>query len=390
MKIRTFFALAAAMMAVATVSPAVASDHFDGPAVLGDPTTDITDMYVFPSPENPDRLVLVMDVLPNARTTRWFSHVLDYRFRLRPVKISETGGKAGFAVGEQEISFRCVFSDLKQSTTSEGQTGHCHSPKGEIHFKVGRQMSDEQFRKTGVRVFAGPRLDPFFMDVPGYIRSMKEGRLNFIGKNSAQDKNALSIVLEFDRSRFLSQPDGMYAVVSEVRSRGEKPVVLDTFGRPEVTNVILDNPSFDRVNRTIDVRDLFNQQDPFGKPGAYSEPFRARFNANLHRMDMMDGQLDWPLKDGAHPLTALLMADFTIIDLSKPVGVGSWFEIEKAIVEGREYKTGGGRWLDDDICDIQYTFLMARDRKKISDGVNQATKPASRTFPFLRDPQISG
>ena len=34
------------------------SDHFSGPAVMGDPAVDITDFYAFPSPERPGHLVL--------------------------------------------------------------------------------------------------------------------------------------------------------------------------------------------------------------------------------------------------------------------------------------------------------------------------------------------
>lgn len=386
-----FTAMAAtAALAIAAHSAAFASDHYDGPAVLSDPKTDITDMYVFPSPENPGRLVLVMNVTPNAGTTKWFSHALDYRFRLRPVTIGGTGARAGFKIGNRETSFRCIFSNLFKPKNGGWQAGRCHTPVGEIRFTVGRATPEKDFKRHGIRVFAGSRLDPFFMDVPGYVRSFKDGRLNFTGKNSAKNKNVLSIVLEVDSHRFLPDPRGMYGVVSEVRSRGAMPVVLDTFGRPEVTNVILADPSFDKVNRTVDVRDLFNRHDPFGKPGPYAGPFRARFNASLHQMDKMDGKVDWPMENGVHPLTALQFAEFTVIDLSKPVGNGSWFEIEKAIVEGRQHKTGGGRWLDDDICDIQYTFLIARDREKIGDGVNQPTKPARKSFPYLREPLTSG
>ena len=42
------------------------SDHFSGPAVMGDPAVDITDFYAFPSPERPGNLVLIMDVFPMA------------------------------------------------------------------------------------------------------------------------------------------------------------------------------------------------------------------------------------------------------------------------------------------------------------------------------------
>ena len=42
------------------------SDHFSGPAVMGDPAVDITDFYAFPSPERPGNLVLIMNVFPMA------------------------------------------------------------------------------------------------------------------------------------------------------------------------------------------------------------------------------------------------------------------------------------------------------------------------------------
>lgn len=35
------------------------SDHISGPRAIANPITDITDMYAFPSPERPGRLVLV-------------------------------------------------------------------------------------------------------------------------------------------------------------------------------------------------------------------------------------------------------------------------------------------------------------------------------------------
>ena len=46
------------------------SDHFSGPAVMGDPAVDITDFYAFPSPERPGNLVLIMDVFPLATRSR--------------------------------------------------------------------------------------------------------------------------------------------------------------------------------------------------------------------------------------------------------------------------------------------------------------------------------
>ena len=46
------------------------SDHISGPRALADPIADITDVYAFPSPEAPGRLVLVMNTLPMAKPIR--------------------------------------------------------------------------------------------------------------------------------------------------------------------------------------------------------------------------------------------------------------------------------------------------------------------------------
>ena len=43
------------------------SDHISGPRALANPIADITDVYAFPSPERPGRLVLVMNTLPFAK-----------------------------------------------------------------------------------------------------------------------------------------------------------------------------------------------------------------------------------------------------------------------------------------------------------------------------------
>ena len=61
------------------------SDHISGPRALADPIADITDVYAFPSPEQADRLVLVMNTLPMAKPSDLFSEGLLYRFRLRPL-----------------------------------------------------------------------------------------------------------------------------------------------------------------------------------------------------------------------------------------------------------------------------------------------------------------
>jgi hypothetical protein len=86
-------------------------------------------------------------------------------------------------------------------------------------------------------------------------------------------------------------------------------------------------------------------------------------------------------------LTELLLADFLVVDTSKPFTDRSFLEIERAVLAGRLHTTCGGRPLNDDIVDILYALLVGGvDGPPISDGVDQATRPATRSFPYLVAP----
>jgi hypothetical protein len=85
------------------------SDHFSGPRAIAGPAGDICDLYAFPSPERPGRLVLVMNVLPRASLSACFSEAIICRFRLRPVTIASDG--PAFVVGTEgeELVFDCTL-----------------------------------------------------------------------------------------------------------------------------------------------------------------------------------------------------------------------------------------------------------------------------------------
>src|SRR3954449_12597992 len=86
------------------------SDHISGPRALSDPIADITDVFAFPSPEQPDRLVLVMNTLPFAKPWDALSEGLIYRFRLRPLAPAAAGAAVPFTARDDEVVLDCVFS----------------------------------------------------------------------------------------------------------------------------------------------------------------------------------------------------------------------------------------------------------------------------------------
>ena len=364
------------------------ADHFSGPRALADPASDITDVFAFPSPERPGHLVLVLNVFPIAAPTALFSDALSYRFRLRPVTAVAVTGTP-FAVGPDEwtIDFRFT-APVASLGSATMQAGTCTTPwGGQVSVRVGDEKPTEG---PGLRIFAGQRLDPFFLDLAAESANHALERLTFgtEGVNTGEGANCLSIVVELDVATVLGPGAGpLLAVVGETLTSGH-PVRLERMGRPEIKNFLLQDKKFDRLNRDLELRDLYNAEDAFHLSEDYVEAYRARLNANLAFFDRLDDRTDWPPDtQGNHPLTELLLGDFLVVDTSKPFTEGGFLEIERALIAGRPHATCGGRPLNDDIVDILYTLLVGGvDGAPISDGVDHATKPAGRSFPYLCSP----
>lgn len=370
------------------------SDHISGPRALADPIADITDFYAFPSPENPGRLVLVMNTLPMAQPSAVFSAGLLYRFRLRPLThATDEATGWSFIPGQDELTLDCVFdtpehvSDPVTGEPVHEQHGSCLTPAGErVTFRVNDELGGAN---RGFRVFAGVRWDPFIMDARAALTTIATRKLAFTEDGSIflDGKNVLSLVVELDTA-FLADWT-LVGVVAETLTRGEFNVRIERVGRPEVKNMMLAPKEFDQVNRDLEIRDLYNMEDAFSLGESYAGAFRARLDANLAFWDGLDGKQDWPLGDGgSHPLTDLVLADYLVLDVTKPyVEQGSFLEIELAARRGEPHTTCGGRTVNDDVMDAIFTQLVnAGHGPTIRDGVDAATRPGTTSFPYLATP----
>jgi hypothetical protein len=224
------------------------------------------------------------------------------------------------------------------------------------------------------------------MDAPAALKTIATGKMAFTDPSSIflDGKDVLSLVVEIDTA--LLGGAELVAVVAETLTRGVFNVRIERVGRPEVKNMMLAPKQFDQVNRDLEIRDLYNSEDAFRLAGGYRGAYRARLNANLAFWDGLDGNADWaPREDGSHPLTELVLADYLVVDVTKPyVEQGSYLEIELAALRGEAHRTCGGRTLNDDVMDTIFTQLINAGRGPvIRDGVDQATRPASTTFPYL-------
>src|SRR5678816_3143596 len=362
------------------------SDHVDGPRSVGDPSADLTDLFAFTSPENPARTVLCACVFPSAGEDAIFSNVIDHSIAIRRVNVAGVGNAAKFQAADDEIRFTFRFEALKRDAAGNAiQRGVCTLPDAR---KLSVTVNDEKGTSTpegDFRVFAGLRSDPFYLAwIAGELKKVP---------NLLQHDNVLAMVVEFDTNRVLDPPNGsLFGVVVETVPIPQPLGVLgyparriDWIGRPEQTNIRLNNPAMQGID---DVRDLWNQQTPFAIAKELQPLFLQRLKDSFADWDMRDGQADWTPEALATNANVFL-DDFMLFDVAKPITNESHLEIEKSTLDGRAYRTGGGRTIDANVIDILLTWLVNRDREFLQGGATGATKPGMKVFPYLATPNTA-
>jgi hypothetical protein len=359
------------------------SDHVDGPRSIGDPAADITDLFAFTSPENAARTVLAMCVFPSAGEDAIFSNAVDHSIVVRRATVAGVGDTAKFQPAADEIRFSFRFGALQRDAGGNvSQTGVGTLPGGR---QLSLTVNDENGASTpdgDFRVFAGLRSDPFYL---AWIASSLTKVPNLL-----QHDNVLCIVVEFDTRRALDPAKGsLFGVIAETvpvpqpPGRIGHPVArIDWIGRPEQTNVRLNNPGLSGVD---DIRDLWNQQTPFAISKALQPLFLQRLKDSFSNWDMRDGKADWTPEALAANANVFL-DDFLLFDVAKPITDESHLEIEKSTLAGRPYETGGGRTIDANVIDILFTWLVNHDREFLQGGATGATKPGMTMFPYLATP----
>jgi hypothetical protein len=148
---------------------AVGSDHQDTPLVELNPTQDMTDVYAFPG-STPGRIVLVLNswaFLTPAQTTAGatFDNSLLYQF-----KIDNTGDAKEDKViqvtfdgtgANQTVSVRGPVAPPVQGAMGNKVAAVAPAVTGPVNTVLGSP--------TGIQVFAGPRDDPFFIDLEAFF-----------------------------------------------------------------------------------------------------------------------------------------------------------------------------------------------------------------------------
>src|SRR5215510_6433640 len=174
--------LAAAVAGATTLGPGVgaASSHREAPLISEDPSADLTDVYAFRSPDKPDTVTLMANVLPGedpAAGPNWYTFSPTARYNL---KIDTNGDvkpdviyrfqfqtKTGpFFLGDTAQPYTVTRVEggkttvVARGTTAPNNIGPRSTPN--YHSLATKSIAH---LAGGGQAFAGQRDDPFFGDV---------------------------------------------------------------------------------------------------------------------------------------------------------------------------------------------------------------------------------
>lgn len=185
----------------ASLGIVLAADHIDAPAVSST-SSDITDFYAFASPENSNNLVFVCNtqglLAPGATASAAFDENVMLEFN-----IDNTGDN------EEDLVIQAIFKDgkvkvygpVRPSTT--GKTSAVQTSGSLTETNITAYGATASIgTNNGVKVFAGPRDDPFFMDFARYgeiIAGTATG-FNNPGSDTFAGSNVMSVVVEVPKS----------------------------------------------------------------------------------------------------------------------------------------------------------------------------------------------
>jgi hypothetical protein len=139
---------------LAVSSPALAADHIDSPGAVAEPTADITDVFAWTNADA-TKINLIMNVGPFDSAAS-FSTAVTYAFHIEST--------AEYGVAGTKSIVTCEFYD--------GVNIECWAPNSTYVTGDASSTSGIANADSSLKVFAGPRNDPFFMEFTGFTNAV--------------------------------------------------------------------------------------------------------------------------------------------------------------------------------------------------------------------------
>jgi hypothetical protein len=313
------------------------SNHFSAANLKfpeDDARLDLTDLFVFPAPDDPDRTVLILDANPFMTGSEFHPDAV-YRIHID-----------NDADVQADVAFSFVFSEPqagRQTATAYYATGSQArepEPTGAVLIAaapVGFDVNADPVETSRCRLFFGVRSDPFFADAEGFLHGFE-----WTGVDTFAGKNVLSIALEVPNDMLGAGPViGLWATVS-VRRDG-KLVQVERDGHPSMNPIVIAD----------EAKNDFNAGHPADDVQLYLEPLSKLLQEHGYETS------------AAYSAALTLLPDILSYDRSRPAGYPN------------------GRVLTDDVFAARTAYLT--NGKFSSSGVKPHADLRAE-FPFLGVP----
>ncbi len=421
----------AAGMALTMTTQAKASSHREAPAISEDPVADLTDVYAFVSPDNAAATTLVMNVNPFEEPAggpnfhRFGDDVLyefnidnngdavaniKYQFRFKTTYSNPAtflyNTNQVTSLNDPDLNVRQTYTvtEVKEGVSKEIGTGVIVAPAnvGPRSMPNYRALADAavgSLENSTMKVFAGPRDDPFFADLGaifdlGGLRPLNQAHLIPLptapGRDYLAGFNVHSIVLQLPSSRITNGDPviGMWATTSRrvpgVGGAADTWKQVARLGQPLVNEVIV----------PVGAKDLFNSSSPdkdlqFAK--GVLEPELGKLIPVLYPGVKVPTSVSTGLKlGGREDLATIFLTGIPGLNQPKGVKPSEQLRLNTSIAKSA---FPNGRALSDDVIDTALQVVAgATDFSKefkvfpnnaLGDGVNFNDREFLNRFPYV-------
>lgn len=439
----TMLALAAAF------NTADASSHREAPGTALDPAADITDVYAFVNPNNPDKTVLIMNVVPLLEPGGGPNYGLFDRHVQYEIHVDNEGD------AHEDITFRFNFStdinapgeflynfgdvsdpanlnlvqwyqatrwdDGQRTNLGYGYVAPANVGLASVGAGGYNAMGDTPgtitqahiFSDGNMRTFAGPRQEGFFVDLENTFDLLNLAGGNGANVNTLLGKNVMSMAIEVDTTSLTRDgqaptADGGNDVVSiwGTTSRPRLRMLDGPGGERRGGGMVqvarLGNPLVNEVGIGLGDKDAFNRSHPSDDTQWLSYVTNPTLPVYIEAVLGVTNPVSYDAGLGiggredlvlalltGHPDLGTLPKDYELGG-AIPGEAGKVFGACDALRMNLGTASGwpNGRFVSDDVVDTALSAMVGLliDGSTLSDGVGPEGLHYLGEFPFLGDP----
>jgi uncharacterized protein DUF4331 len=407
---------AAVVVGAVTLGPGngTASSHREAPLIAEDPSADLTDLYAFRSPDKPNTVTILANVIPGedpAAGPNWYTFSPNARYNL---KIDTSGDaradvtyqfrfktKTGpYFLGDTAQPFTVTrIAGGKAQVAAQGTTPPNNiGPRSTKNYRALAAKGVVSLAGGG-QAFAGQRDDPFFGDI-GAIFDLVAIRKGTGNMGGGKDFFAGYGVHTF----------GVQVPIAGLKAKNDTIGVWSSVDRRKVTTRTtsgarssggwvqvnrLANPLVNEVVIPTGLKDQWNglqpsQEGRFAK--YYTQPILAAVINQLYKLGAPETGRDdlvAVLLTGVPKLnfTGSTQADLLRLNVSIPVTKDP---NRMGVLAGDNQGWPNGRRLNDDVIDIAEQAVggfLKGTKLPLGDGVNGDDRDLLASFPYIADPQ---